>query len=364
MSRSVFDKGQLNKAKIKRVAAFDLARGLAIILMIVIHVLSFYGSPEVKQSPFGIAVTFILSWPSAAIFVFLMGILVIYSKSQNLLKGLQRAAALFALGYLLNLLRETIPTWLSLNMGLVTYEQLGPYTPINGLLIIDILQYAGLAYAICILLKHFIPQPKIWLFIAVCIIFSSPFLWDIRSDIPALTYILKLLGGSKEQGVLFPIFPWLAYPIIGMVFGYWFKLRENQKMSFKYTLLGGIALVIIGAGITLSNRDFHIGYDLRPGPGLIVVITGIVFIWLWLCQQAINKIGTNPCLQLLYFWSANVTTLYFIHWLIIGWGLMLFGSEQLNLLSLLLWMTTVAVLSHFSLQAWLKVSKISFENKK
>lgn len=340
-----------------RIRAFDLARGIATFLMIIIHVLTFYGSPEVQQGLFAKTIDFLLSWPSASLFVFLMGILVAYSDNQNLAVGLRRSFSLIALGYLLNLLRETIPTWLSLEMGLVTYEQLGKYTPLNGLLVTGVLQFSGVAFAVCITLKHFVPNPKIWLAAALAIVFGSPFLWDIQTGISSMDHFLKLFWGNKEYGAIFPVFPWLAYPIIGMAFGSYFKQSSNPQKAFTHSLLAGFSLIIVGCLITLTNIDYHTADHLRHGPGIIIVITGCVFVWLWLCQQLIKKTGANRCFDLFYFWSKNVTEFYFIHWLFVGWGLMLFGPEQMSLGSLLTWMATVAFLSHFSLKAWLCISK-------
>ncbi|WP_444997309.1 heparan-alpha-glucosaminide N-acetyltransferase domain-containing protein [Aliikangiella sp. IMCC44359] len=347
---------QPRNIKPSRILAFDLARGLAIMFMIVIHVLNFYGSQEVQQGLFGTVIKFIFGWPSASVFVFIMGTFVAYSDNQNLSLGLKRAAMLFALGYLLNLMRATIPTWLSLKMGLVTYEQLGPHTPINGLLVVDILQCAALAFAICILLKYFFPNPKVWLVTAMVVTFGSPLLWDISSGIAPLDQVLKIFWGNKYQGSLFPLFPWLAYPLVGMAFGQWIKQCDDINKAFQRTLLTGVLVVAIGAIITLSNTAFHAADNMRSGPGIIVTMTGVVLIWLWLCQLIINKLKPNSTLKLLFFWSKNVTGIYVIHFLCIGWGLMIFGAQQLDLFGTILMMLGVGIISNFVIQAWLRIT--------
>ena len=86
-----------------RIKAFDLARGLPILFMVIIHVLSFYGSPQVQESRFAQAIHYFIGWPSASIFVFMMGVFVAYNKTPRLTLGLKRAMVLFLLGYLLNL---------------------------------------------------------------------------------------------------------------------------------------------------------------------------------------------------------------------------------------------------------------------
>ncbi len=346
---------ELKKQNKTRVLAFDFARGLAILLMIVIHVLTFYASPEVQQGVFYRTIFFLLSWPSATLFVFLMGVLVAYSNTQNVALGLNRSAALFLLGYVLNLLRETLPTWLSLEVGLVTYEQLGKYTPTNGLLVTDILQFAGLAFAVCILLKHLIYSPIIWLGIALAIIFGSPYVWDIQTGITELDHGLKLFWGNKDIGAIFPLFPWLAYPIIGMAFGYWVKQSTNINRSFLHSVFYGVVIIGLGCVFTLSNIEYHTADHLRPGPGIVIALTGGVFVWLYMCNLLVNAVNTdNRCFKLLFFWSKHVTAMYFIHWLFVGWGLMIFGANQLNLVSVLLWLSIVTLLTHSSLKSWLK----------
>ena len=144
----------------QRIQAFDLARGLAILFMMLIHTLDFYGAPEVHETMIGASFKAFVGWPAASTFIFIMGVFVAYTPNASLRQNLKRAAFLFVLGYLLNLFRGTIPMWLSIQMGLVTYEDLGPHTPLTEFLIVDVLQFAGIAFAVCALLQHYLPNPK------------------------------------------------------------------------------------------------------------------------------------------------------------------------------------------------------------
>lgn len=342
-----------------RVLAFDLARGLAMLFMVVIHVLYFYGSAPVQKSAFGTSIQFLFGWPSATLFTFIMGVFLAYAKPASVAQGLKRAAGIFLLGYLLNVLRATIPTALSLEAGLVTYEQLGKHTPLYELLVVDIFQFAGIAYAICFLLRHYIVQPLVWLAMALMVIFISPLLWDTSSGIAAVDQVLKILWGHKHQGALFPLFPWLAYPLLGMAFGHWFRQSDNQKQAMRLALQVGIMVLLVGATLAMMAPEYHIVDNLRSGPGLIILLTGLVVIWLWLCQFWVDHLPANPFFAWLYFWSKHVTAIYLIHWVLIGWGLMLFGAEQLGLAATITCMFAVALLSDLLLRAWLWVKKCS-----
>ncbi|WP_444997310.1 heparan-alpha-glucosaminide N-acetyltransferase domain-containing protein [Aliikangiella sp. IMCC44359] len=346
-----------------RINAFDLARGLAILFMILIHVLDFYSQPKVQDTLFGDAIEILGSWPAAPIFVFIMGVFLTYSSVHNLAQGLSRAAILFSLGYLLNLARGTIPMWLSLQMELVTYEQLGGYTPLTELLVVDIFQYAGLAYATCLLLKHFIPNPRVWLTIAIIIAFGSPILWDITSGVPVIDELFKLFWGHHAQGAVFPLFPWLTYPIVGMAFGHWLKNTSNQNKLFNHSFFGGISLMIIGALLTLTNVEFHLAEIMRSGPGAMILSTGFVFVWLYACQLLVKKIAANRFFNLLYFWSKHVTSLYIIQWLLVGWGLVIFGSQQLDLSSTLIAMLTMLILSDLGTRIWSRLRQTHSKNQ-
>lgn len=336
-----------------RIATFDLARGVLIILMVLIHVLDFYGNDEVRFGVFGTAIKWAASWQVAAWFVFIMGVFVTYSEQGALSKGLMRALNLFALGYLLNFARGAVPLWLSLKMDLVTPEQMGLITPITELLIVDILQFAGLALACCLLVKHYFPRTIYWLGCALIVMSVSPYLWDFSTDLGALNELIKLFVGNKSQGAMFPLFPWLAYPLAGMAFGYWLKKSKRIQSLFDLFLVIGVTLVSIGVLITLNDPQYHIASNMRSGMGLIICLTGGALVFLWACQYLVNSIPPNRCFELLYFWGNNVTSYYIIQWILIGWGLMLFQAQQLALTHTLLAMFGVMVLSHYLLRVWL-----------
>ncbi|GAA3916456.1 heparan-alpha-glucosaminide N-acetyltransferase domain-containing protein [Litoribacillus peritrichatus] len=339
-----------------RINTFDLARGLAVIFMIMIHVLNFYGTSEVQSGTFGTTLQTLVDWPSASVFVFIMGILIPLSGKNSLSVGLYRAVKLFALGYLLNLTRSSIPMWLSIQMGLVSYEDLGGYTPTSEFFVGDIFQFAGLTYAVCTLLRYYISDVRIWLATAAAVIFVSPLVWDTSAHWGASNEFFKLLWGDQSQGAVFPLFPWLAYCIGGMVLGQWFKETDNHPQFFKKTLFAGLTLITFGSALLFSNPEFHAPHHLRGGPGLITTITGFVLVWLCFCRQLVERIKPNRAFELFYLWGKNVTPIYIIHWLIIGWGHMLVGSQTLETGSTLFSMALIILMSHLILKIWLKIS--------
>jgi hypothetical protein len=295
-----------------------------------------------------------VGWPAASTFIFIMGIFLAYTPNATLKQGLKRAALLFLLGYVLNLFRGTIPMWLSLQLGLVTYEDLAPHTPLSELLIVDILQFAGIAFAVCSLLQHYIPNPKYWIVIALIVNFVSPLLWDISTGVVVVDEIFQIFWGYQAQGAVFPQFPWLTYPIVGMAFGQWLRNSTNTKAFFIKTFWGAIVTMAIGLGIIATNVDFHLADSLRGGPGLIICITSFTMISLCFCQLIVKTVPHNPIFSVLYTWSQYVTVVYVMQWLLVGWGLVIFGLQTLNGTEILMAMVGVVLLSDLSMRAWVK----------
>lgn len=313
-----------------RNTTFDLAKGIAVFLMIVIHVIDFYGLPEVRFGAFGTAIKFALGWPAASLFVFVMGIFVGLSKTNDFRAQLTRALSLFALGYLLNFARGTIPMWLSIQIGLVSYEDVAPHTPLTELLVGDVFQFAGIALLICALLKQCTKQVSLWIAFGCAVIFSSYLVWDQYTQSNIINQVLKLFVGNEDAGIMFPVFPWLAYPTFGMALGHYMSLKYRESFNFAQCFKLGFLCAILGLALTLSNPNFHIVTNLRSGPGIVILMTGIVMMFLYLVNKFTQRFKTSGLVTLLAFWGKHVTTLYVIQWLLIGWGLMLVGLQQLT----------------------------------
>ncbi|MCC2606946.1 heparan-alpha-glucosaminide N-acetyltransferase domain-containing protein [Planctobacterium marinum] len=343
----------------RRIAAFDVAKGVAVVLMIMIHVLDFYGLPEVRFGVFGSTLKFAVGWPAASMFVFVMGLFVTYTGNHSLRQDLMRAAGLFALGYLLNLTRSTIPMWLSIEIGLVTAADVAPHTPLSEFLIVDVFQFAGLALLICALLKHYLPHPGYWLLAALAVAFVSPLLWDISSNNVVLNEVLKLLVGNEAQGAMFPLFPWLAYPLAGMALGYGLRRTGDIDKGLQGYMWLGWVLMAGAAVLMYSNTGYHIADNLRSGPGLIVFFSGLILVFLWGCHTLTKHASKhNSVLSLIRFWGERVTAMYVVQWLLIGWGLMLFGLQQMNLIQNVLAMVGVLLLSDMLVRAWCSLRKV------
>ena len=128
-----------------RVRAFDLARGLAVVFMIGVHVLWHWGAPDTWTTPIGQVISFLGGPTAAPVFMFLMGASLAFSSRTSFRSLAVRGLWLLWLGYLLNFLRGVIPAYLGLSAGVVTADQIAPFTLPWLATTVDVHHMAGLS---------------------------------------------------------------------------------------------------------------------------------------------------------------------------------------------------------------------------
>jgi hypothetical protein len=256
------------------------------------------------------------------------------------------------LAYLLNFLRFTLPVFLGLKSGVLTVDDIAPYTPSSLFWIVDILHFAGLALILLALVRRFLSRPVLWPMLAGIVAIGSPLLWGRMSGEPVLDWLLTLLWGMGGEDVAFPVFPWLCYPLTGMAFGSWLSTSSDQNKLFKRAAGVGLGLLLLGTIVILTNPEFHIGDYWRSGPGALIWISGFVLLWLAICYWVVKYIPANFLFNLLYYWSIHVTAFYFLHWVIIGWGTGIVGYQEQQWLVVVLLMIVVAGLADLGTRVW------------
>lgn len=340
-----------------RLLSIDLARGLAVFFMIAVHTLEVFASQEVKNSIFGQIIEFLGGPPAAPVFMTLMGFSFIYSRKSELKPRLWRGLRIFLSGYVLNILRGVIPFTLStyLNMDIAKsfpIEKLNTYTILT---VVDILQFAGIALMIMALIQEFKINKYIILFSAFVISMLSPFLWGLNLNIPVIDQLLELFCGDQPIGfsfignkIAFPVFPWLAFPLMGMFLGETMKNSTNQHSTFKYFGIIGLLALLIGIGISYSNIDYHFNDYYHSRQGAMLLMCGFVVFWLYFNQLILDKIPMNKLFELLFKWSNGVTNIYFTQWIIIIGSIAFFGINESSYLTIILLILVFTLISHFT----------------
>lgn len=350
-----------------RLDAVDLARGLAVFFMIAVHVLEVYANKEVTSSVFGEVVGFLGGPPAAPVFMMLMGLSFAYSKKKDMRSGIIRGLKIFVSGYTLNFFRGVLPFWVAQIMGFsvtdgMTSEQ---SNLLNIFLIADILQFAGIALIIMAIIRELNINRVALTIVAFLVAMLSPFLWKIKIEIPVIEQIADLFWGDKPLGgfmanmVNFPIFPWITFPLIGMVVGETFARSTDLSKSYKNIGLIGGVIMLTGIAITASNPEYHQNDYYHSRQGAMLFMSGFTLLWLYLCNIVNNKISKNKVFDLLHYWSANVTNIYFIQWVIIIWATAIFGMNESSLLGTILLMLLFTLITHFLNRIYLNITNQS-----
>lgn len=296
-----------------RTQTFDLLKGIAVLLMIQVHIIELFAANSISTSQVGKVLMFLGGAPVAPIFAFVLGYFLASSKrskKQLLIRGVK----LFALGMLLNVALN-FNLILSITKGLYKIDRL-PY-----LLGLDILQFAGISIILITLLKRIIEQ-SIFFTVACCFVsaFLGHYLLSYIPDNEFLLYFSSLFYGSSKWSY-FPLFPWLAYPLAGIAFyqikhRFDFSVLKDAKLWFPVVVLCVLfSIFTTHYAVAVSSQlplYYHHGIKFFLWTLLFLAFYGFF-------ANEINKlIGNTMVLNYIKWLGRNVTAMYFIQWVIIG----------------------------------------------
>ena len=107
-----------------RIKFFDFARGIAIFFMILQHAVIVFDKSSGYDSELGRALILLGTAPAAPVFMFIMGVFFIHRHPGDMSYGIKRGLKIWALGYVLNLVRFCLPAMTLDTYGLVLEERL------------------------------------------------------------------------------------------------------------------------------------------------------------------------------------------------------------------------------------------------
>jgi uncharacterized membrane protein len=289
----------------------DLLKGIAVLLMIQVHILELFASPAIYYSNIGRILLFLGGPPVAPVFMLLMGYFTMRSKKtskQLIVRGL----IFFSSGMLLNILLN-LNLVISVNKNLLKLE-IAPY--IFG---VDILQFAGLSTIIIALLKKTFEKSRMLL--VTCIItfaFLGHYLLNYIPQNMLLKYFAAFFFGTSFWSY-FPLFPWLAYPLTGMAF-YQLKkyLNPDHFQKSKTKLLVGILFLLF---LTLTIKyAISVAADLTSyyHHGFVFFLWVVIFAFFYGFFTFQLNAFTSKVLNYIRWLGENVTAIYIVQWIIIG----------------------------------------------
>lgn len=326
------------RSNLGRQKELDLAKGLAIIFMILVHVNETYQSTTIAGGVHNRIIEFLGSPPAAPVFMMLLGVGIVYSKKSNSKVMLKRGISLIIIAYVLNLLREVIPYYiLSIINNDVSYMTDGWDFLLNG----DILQFAGLVFIFFSFIKKF-KIKNIAIFLIWCGIVTLNMLLRGKSfDNVVLNVIFRLAWGTDSSSY-FPFLSWIAYPILGYFFGQLLERCTDKNRFYKNILLitGTLSIplwiysyinnVSFGAFGALYQTEYY-HHDVMGS----IVLGTFALLWVSLCYFAgryIPKIVHKSMTR----WSKNINEMYCVHSVLIGFLMLVIEEESYMSLQILI----------------------------
>ena len=313
------------KKEHRRLEELDYAKTLAIFFMVIIHVLeelSCFGIEE--KLPSGFLEKFIQfgAGPYAApLFIFAMGFGSVFSRNQGPEKMLKRGVKLLAMGICLNLARDVVPRLLvCLFSGSAPEWEVIRYQIFN----IDVLHFAGLAFMLTALFRK-LKVPNLALVpIAVVMQAIGNIISLFYTPEGFLELILSYFIFTGDLSC-FPLFGWYLSMAIGIVFGdIIMDFVGDPDVAYRRTFWGCFCLLVGFLCATYINgidrRIYYALYDnfLYKQTFFNFLYNTLVILMLLAAIHFITKRWTIGY-GFFKFCGTNLTTIYIIQWMIIGW---------------------------------------------
>lgn len=306
----------------------DFAKCLAIVFMVFVHVIICYPTTVAFESPYGLIVNFLGSPPAAPMFMFCLGVGLVYSRHSTPTLLCRRGLWLLFLGYLLNFFRATLPLlvaspWIDPELPILEGENVF-YVALRMLFVVDILPFAGLAFLFFALVKKFNANNTSVFILGL----SLGLLEQLIPQFNTGNDILNELAGLfvwVDHDTAFPFLSWIHYPILGYLFA-----EALIRCKDKNRLYGVLTPVSLIAFVSLTLLFVKYGISLKGmieggeyyAQDFFHVAWCLFFIsaWLGLLYFISLFIREGFLLNIVKRWSKNLNAMYIVHWVIIGWS--------------------------------------------
>ena len=307
------------KVNTGRQVELDIAKGLAIIFMIFLHTIMVVQAFNVDLSPvYNFVFSNVLGRPYAAVvFMFCMGVGVVYSRHSQWDTMMKRGVKLYLLGVLVNVFEFFIPNFLATSLGIDASA-----FPLDGgwlLICVDILAFAGMAFVLMGILKKFELSNKKLIGIAVVMSIAGTLLTGTDFGVQALNSIFGHLFGTVHGHTAFPLFNWFIFPIAGYVWGQYFIRAKDKSEFFKFwPILMIIALIYFFVSSKywggVFSEDVHLYYFLNTLDAVFCIINAhaVVGFCYWLL-----KFLPDSIIRIFSILSSNINNIYIAQWFFI-----------------------------------------------
>ncbi|SES63994.1 heparan-alpha-glucosaminide N-acetyltransferase domain-containing protein [[Clostridium] polysaccharolyticum] len=323
----------------KRQLEIDIVKGYAILFMVLVHCYEDYGSAAIQTKGFFSHLVFFLGGPlTPPVFMFCMGVGMVYTHKQSSRQFIKRGIFLFFLGYVLNFIRDFIPYTIQ---SYIQHDTSLFETAKDYLLCTDILPFAGLSYLFIGVFKS-TRLKDYWLivFYAFCAILNVillPFKFETRT----LASITGLIWGTWDC-TWFPFLSWIFFPISGYLFGKQLITYKDTDqfyrkiLTFTGLLFFPLITLMYELHIDCGALDgyFDMEYFHMNWFGNFMTLE-LILLWtgFWhFASETLPSLLKNTLVR----WSKELNVFYIIHWIFIGYGNLVFGYFKHSVIEVLL----------------------------
>lgn len=326
-----------------RVISIDVLRGFALIGMVMVHFMIFFGNEaSVDTWPYFFFNHVLGDW-GAACFLMLMGMSQVISKKKNtdntllFKKALLRGIYLFLVGLLMlafawgpgQIWQWDILTLMGFATIVLFFCRFLPSWSIislSGILMVVTPWIRGSTDFVSTWGNKFVQVPVISRYLPGILI-------DPAKDYEVIWSPVKIMKGFLLDGE-FPVLPWIIFPLIGFVIG---RRLAAGKLKGDLTFLAASGAVLAGSGITVAlmgrshpPESIVMGFitplSFYPDSFSMVLfqlgMAVIVFCALYYCYDVLKKDRALSPLQRVYTRTSTFSlTFYFLHYQLIGWTL-------------------------------------------
>jgi uncharacterized membrane protein len=291
----------------------DLLKGIAVLLMIQIHLIELFAHQNISKSAIGDFLLFLGGPPAAPIFILIMGYFLAATK-QSAMQLVSRGVKLFILGMLLNVALN-LNLFISVSQGILKIDTI-PY-----LFGVDIFHFAGISMVLIAALKKLLGKSYIVpIGLAILSAFLGHYLLNYIPQDTSLIYLSSYFYGSSHWAY-FPVFPWIAYTFLGIAF---YQIQQQVELNkFKHLWIKVVmGLLFIGFLFCTIAYAIKLSANLQSyyhhGIQFFAWIVAFLLFYCFFVQQ-VNRIWGNTLVFKYIQWlGKNVTVIYIIQWIVIG----------------------------------------------
>jgi uncharacterized membrane protein len=301
-----------------RIDAVDWLRGLAVVLMIQTHLYDAWCNAAAKATAAYSWTRFLGGVPSR-LFLLLVGVAMAIKFEAQIGRGtprrdMVRGAAKRGLEILVLAYLFRVQEWVLGGMG----------SNWPDLFRVDILNCIGASMILTAVIaapRKGRPAVAITLAVSAVCIALGPIVGPAHFPDWLPRPVTSYLGGERPMS-WFPIFPWLAWPLIGVLLGHWWTraARAPRKLAIAFLVTGVVGFAMTWAVILIRRANpyiIHYPSDVvqQMGPGTFFYRLGYMgpmALGAYLITQLLGRLGLSRLSMMLKFGQTSLLV-YWIH---------------------------------------------------